>query len=92
MSALTKPLIYPTSTINGEGDSVNVELISTMTKVTTPANTLGAASVPKEQYWIVFAHAHADNSIRETVWKYDDETARDDAYDAVNTYAAQSIA
>lgn len=86
MSALVKPLIHTTTTINGDADPVNVEAIATMTKVSNDQ-----ATGVKEFSHLVFSMLDHGNNPKSVTWKFADDTARDAAYTAVIALASTAV-
>jgi hypothetical protein len=85
MSALAKPMVVTTNTI-APADPVNVELLTSFTKVDKPQIN----DIPAE-YWIVFKLRGDNTSPSEVVWRYDDSADRNTDYASVITYAAEDI-
>jgi hypothetical protein len=87
MSALTLPLVYSLTTIDGVADLVNVELVGAVTKVDIPTMMEKPA-----EYQIVFKLRGDNTSPNDVTWRYATEAARNTAYGKLLDFAAQDLA
>jgi len=88
MSALAKPHVHPTTTINASGATVNLEDAVSIDDVTALKAT--GTSVGQDKFYIVFS-MRADNNPASVTWKYADATTRDTALAAIKTLASTAI-
>lgn len=89
MSALAKPLIHPTGTIDSLGQIVNVEDVESIDTVDVPA-VAGAAAV----YKIIFTmrYNEAGGTARTIEWKYSGSSGRNTSLANIKTLASNAIA
>jgi hypothetical protein len=89
MSALAKPMIQSTKVVSGGSDMVNIELCSSVTKMTIP---VVAGKNTKAKYQLVFHTADDSNSPIYVTWDYLLEADRDADHVSLVALAANVLA
>ncbi len=91
MSAIVKPLIHPTGTIDGKGDAVNVEFVAAITKIDVP-EAVSSNSTPEYQIEFHYYGASKTGTPNVMRWRYASAAARDASYTNILTLASSAIA
>lgn len=87
MSALAKPFIHPTGTIDSKGDMVNAESVAAITTVdATPAGNSPA------RYEIIFdVRTDTTGSAKQVTWSYATKTKRDTSLTNIKTLVSAAV-